>query len=280
MGSGGGNSAPANTTQTVTQQLPSYVQPYAEQAMQRGVELSNQPYQAYTGERMASMTPEHEVALGGITNRAISGSPGMNATNQNLAATMRGDFLSPGSNPYLQQTFDRGMEGIRSAITPKFGHMQAFGGNTGYNEAMARGAADLASNVYGGNYQMERDRQIKGMALAPSIASQDYADAQALLGVGDVRRQYAQDQLNMDYEEWLRQQNHPYAQLDVLANAIRGGIGGGGTTTTSNPNPYQPSMAAGMLGGGLLGAGIGNMISPQYTGLGAGAGAVLPWIMG
>jgi len=279
MGSSGGGSAPANTSQTVTQQLPGYVQPYAEQAMQRGVELSNQPYQAYTGQRMASMTPEHEIALGGITNRAISGSPGMNATNQNLAATMRGDFLSPGSNPWLDQTFAKGMEGIKASVTPTFGHMQAFGGNTGYNEAMSRGAADLATNVYGGNYQAERERQIKGMALAPQIAQQDYSDAQALLGVGDVRRQYSQDQLNMNYEDWLRQQNHPYAQLDVLANAIRGGIGGGGTTTSQMPNPYQPNAAAGMLGGGLLGAGLAQMggVNPLY---GAGAGAALPWILG
>lgn len=279
MGSGGGGSAPANTTQTVTQQLPGYVQPYAEQAMQRGVELSNNPYQAYTGQRMAAMTPEHEIALGGITNRAISGSPGMNATNQNLASTMRGDYLSPGSNPWLDQTFNRGMEQVKASITPSFGHMQAFGGNTGYNEAISRSAADLASNIYGGNYQAERDRQIKGMALAPQIAQQDYSDAQALLGVGDIRRQYSQDQLNMDYEEWLRQQNHPYAQLDVLANAIRGGIGGGGTTTTSSPNPYQPNRAAGMLGGGLLGAGLANMTG-QNSLAGAGVGAALPWILG
>ena len=110
----------------------------------------------------------------------------MNATNQNLTATMRGDYLSPEANPWLDQTFDKGVEQIKATLSPKFGHMQAFGGSSGYNEALGRSTSDLASNIYGGNYQAERERQVKGMALAPQIAGQDYADAQALTGSTNV----------------------------------------------------------------------------------------------
>ena len=277
MGSGGG-SQPANTTQTVTNQLPAYVQPYAETALQKGVALSQLPYQQYTGQQIAPLTPQHNLAVQGITQRAIQGSPVTNAANQNLTGTLQGNYLSPGANPWLDQTFNKGVEQIKATLSPKFGHMQAFGGSSGYNEALGRSTSDLAANLYGGNYQAERDRQIKGLALAPQIAGQDYADAQALLGAGDIQRQASQDELNLAYQQWLQQQQYPYQQLDVLSNAIRGAVGGG-TQTTTAPNPYQPSPTASMLGGGLLGAGLAQSMG-YNPGYGAAAGGILPWILG
>ena len=275
---GGGSSQPANTTTTTTQQLPAYVQPYSEQALQKGVDLSNKPYQAYGGQQIAGLTAEHQAALGGITNRAVNGSPLINATSRNLTDTANGAYLSPDSNPYLKGTYDKASEAVQASLSPKFGHMQAFGQSSGYNEALARANADIASNIYGGNYQQERTRQVQAAGLAPQIAGQDYADMQALLGVGDVRRQFSQDELNLAYQTWLQQQQYPYQQLDVLSNAIRGATGGG-TTSQTAPNPYQPSPTAAMLGGGLAGAGIGSMINGSTgAGYGAAAGSVFPWI--
>jgi hypothetical protein len=113
------------------------------------------------------------------------------------------------------------------------------------------------------------------MTLAPQMANLDYQDAQALLGVGDIRRGYSQDILNQNYGNWLDAQQYPYKQLDVLGNALRASVGGGSTITTSGPNPYQASPAAGMLGGGLLGYGLasnyGGTTVPPWMGAAGGA---------
>ena len=54
----------------------------------------------------------------------------------------------------------------------------------------------------------------------------------------------------------MAEQQHPYQQLDLLANAIRTSMGGGGTNVTSAPNAYQPNSTAQMIGTGLTMGGL------------------------
>jgi hypothetical protein len=132
-------------------------------------------------------------------------------------------------------------------------------------------------------YQGERGAQMQAAQLAPGLAEQDYRDWQALLGGGDILREYQQQKLAEQYGNWQAEQQWPYAQLDVYGNAIRSLLGAGGSTTTSGsstqPNPYQPSRTASAIGGGALGysgAQAMGMSSPWLGGLiGAGAGYAL-----
>jgi hypothetical protein len=59
-GGGGGNSTPEKTTQTID--LPEWAKPYAKDALERGRALSNTPYQAYSGNRIAGFSPLQEQA--------------------------------------------------------------------------------------------------------------------------------------------------------------------------------------------------------------------------
>lgn len=248
---GGGN---RNSTTTVINDVPEIYRPFINQYLNRGMDLSRGRYQPYTGQRLAGLTPEHERALTMTAQRAQAGSPVMNAAQQNVASTLRGDYLRPESNPYLDATFQRGLEQVRGALSPNFGHMQAFGGHSGYNEALARGASDLATGIYGGNYQQERGRQMQAGLLAPQMAESDYRDSQALLGVGDVRREASQDQLNLAYQDFLEQRQHPYQQLGLMGNVLSNAMHGQGTQTTTGPNPFQPNRAANALGGAAIGS--------------------------
>ena len=74
-----------------------------------------------------------------------------------LSSTLNGDFLSPDSNPYLQGTFNRAADLTRGRLASEFA------GNNRDLAATAPARSEelqtLASNIFGGNYQAERDRQ-------------------------------------------------------------------------------------------------------------------------
>lgn len=86
--------------------------------------------------------------------------------------TISGMYLDPSTNKYLEDYFKLGAERVKGSLSPSFGHMQAFGQHSGYNEALSRGLGDFATGLYGGNYAKERDRQTQMTAAAPSFIGQ------------------------------------------------------------------------------------------------------------
>ena len=83
-----------------------------------------------------------------------------------LSRTLQGDYLN--SNPYLDKTYDRALEGVLPGLNATFGGAGRSGSGV---HAMSAGKAssDLANQIYGGNYQMERGR----MMQAAGMGSQD-----------------------------------------------------------------------------------------------------------
>lgn len=145
----------------------------------------------------------------------------MPAAMSEFKNTVSGMYLDPSTNKYLEDYFRLGSERVKGTLSPSFGHMQAFGQNSGYNEALSRGLSDLAVGIYGGNYQKERDRQTSMTAAAPSFLSSGTQAAFSpfsnyLQSVGSLGREREQ----------------PYFQ----------------------PNPIQ-----GILGGAMAGWGLGNV---------------------
>jgi hypothetical protein len=64
---GGGDSPSQPTNQTVTQtSIPEYAKPYVEKMLGKAEALSNSPYQAYKGERLAGFTPMQQQAFQGM----------------------------------------------------------------------------------------------------------------------------------------------------------------------------------------------------------------------
>jgi hypothetical protein len=86
--------------------------------------------------------------------------------------TIGGQYLDPSTNKYLEDYFKLGAERIKGSLSPSFGHMQAFGQHSGYNESLSRGLGDFATGLYGGNYAKERDRQTQLTAAAPAFIGQ------------------------------------------------------------------------------------------------------------
>jgi len=266
-------------------QPPGYVEPSAKRYLERAEGLSNEPFTPFPQAKVAPLTPEHELGLAMTSERALTGSPEMGAARNQLYGTTSGDYLN--ANPYLDQMYNQASRAVtdqyQMATDPG---LQAQGiqagdlNNTGTQQyrdwarfGLGENLSGLAANIYGGNYQNERNRQMSALGMAPQYNDIDYRDAQALLGVGDVRREYNQGLLSQSYEDFERERLQPYANVDVLGNAIGASMGTGGTTSTTQPTFFQPNRTASALGGGLLGYGAGSLLGFNPL-LGAGAGAL------
>ena len=273
-GGGGGDSS---GTQTVTNTPWAGAAPYVTDYLSRGKAVTNQPYNFYNGDQVAGFAPEQEAGMNLNTQRALAGSPTLNAANNQVTNTMNGDYLSPDSNPYLKANVDQAMGDVQSRVNSQFNNNN-FGGSA-HQEVLQRGLGDVANNMYGQNYAQERNRQLQATTQAPTLANADYMDGQMLQSIGGQRQGLAQNYLNQASGQFNNANNFQYDQLGRYGDVVTRGMGGGGTQTSTGTMPdNQSSPIAGAIGGGATGYAIGSAIPALGAsgGLwGAGAGALL-----
>jgi len=100
----------------------------------------------------------------------VAGGPGAGLIGQGqnlISQTLGGDFLDPSTNPFLQSTFNRAADLTRGRLDTEFA---GAGRNLGASQpARSEELQTLASNIFGQNFQAERDRQTNALA-----SSQDF----------------------------------------------------------------------------------------------------------
>lgn len=244
-----GSSSPQ--TQTTTSEPPRYLAPHLETGVQNA-------YNLYAGGGGAPVTPfssQTEQALQMAENRALAGSPVSGAANDYAAKTLQGGFM--GSNPWLDQAFNRASGAVTNQVQSNFG--MAGRNPRGIDAAgfAQEGYNDLAAQIYGGDYQAERARQQQLVPFAGQLASQDYTDIGQLAGVGAQR-----EALQSQYD------NQAGNSLDAYLARLSGIPGG----TVTNLVPTERNWLAGAAGG----ASMGSMFGPW----GMLGGAVLGGIYG
>jgi len=250
-----GGSQPSTTTTTVKNELPEWAKPYSESLMSKGAAVSERPYEAYSGNRLAGFSPEQLQGMTGTMNRATQGNQAVNTGQSMLTNTLRGDYLSPDSNPWLRQNVDAAMGQAQGRLNSQFNNPGAFG-STAHQETMAKGLGGIGAQMYGQNYANERQNQMGAAGQALNYGQADYNDLNAMLGIGDTTRQLTQDQMTQAYNDWLEQRNYPLQQLDILGNTIGMATGNQGSTLSTAPNPNQSSSLANLAGAGLAGYGL------------------------
>lgn len=261
--------------QTVTQQtqLPDFLQPYAPLYAQMGYDVSQLPYNPYPFETVAPFTQDQNTAMDLVRQQATGGqSPMLPAAQQQMLDTIGGQYLDPGTNPWLQQTYDQAADrmgdafarGTAAQTDARFARAGAFGGSAwnemqGVNQqALGDSLAGLASNLYGGNYQAERGRQQQAAQAAPSMAgnmqAMGYRDAEALLNTGGMQQQLGQQYLTDDAQRFQAAQQYPYQQFAQFGQMFNPALG----SQTSQTQPGV-GMMQGLLGGAAGGLGLYNM---------------------
>ena len=203
-GGGGGGGQPSQ--QTVKQDLPDWAIPYAQEVLGKGSALSQAPYQAYTGERIAQFTPLQQRAFQGAASMAPSAATGeavTRALGTSYDPYATGQFRTQASqymDPYMQNVVD---------IQQREAQRQADIAGT------QRGAQAVQSGAFGGSRQAIMDAE-----AARNLAMQK-GDIQAR-GLQDA---YSRGQTQFNTEQQLREQSRQYGAglgLQGLQTALTG----------------------------------------------------------
>lgn len=230
---------------TTVQNIPDELKPLATAYTQKAMALSEQPFQAYGGQRYEDLNPTQYAGLGMTANRALGGDELINAGRQNVADTLSGRYMN--ANPYLDQMFgtaaDRITDAYSTGTAAQTDAAFARGGNIGGSayqqqvEANQRGLGDslagLAAQTYGQNYNMERANQLQGWQAAPQYGNLAYQDASQLLNAGQILQDQGQQNRDFAYEQFQEEQNLPYKNLASMAGVFGTNLGGSSTTTQS-----------------------------------------------
>lgn len=185
------------------------------------------------------------LALGNVYNMTPYAQQTANTAANQLNATAGGAFLDPSTNPYLQSTFNAAAQPMinayQTAIAPgNIAAAQKAGqfGSTAMNEqgqinqyGLGRNLDELATNIYGGAYNQERQRQIQAVSMAPQTTANLYAPSNTLYGAGAQIQQQGQNVMDTDYANAVAKYEAPYNQLSGFGGAMLQAGGGGETTS-------------------------------------------------
>lgn len=201
-----------------------------------------------------NQTPSANTAAGyeAARQRALQGSQFDPAANQTYKDTLSGRYLDPATNPYLQSTYDQAARNVGNSVNSQFAASGRYGSGA-HAGVLAQGFGNLATDIYGGNYQQERARQMQALGMLPQFNSRDYQNLSALTGANQAISDY------------------PYQQLARYGGLLQGAGGQYGTQYGTQQTPYFDNTLAQIAGLGLTGAAL--YASGGFSGLGAGAGA-------
>lgn len=213
-------------------------------------------YMAATGpqyfpyETLAGEADQTTLARDLITQRALN-DPLQSAATGGLLSTMQGGFL--GSNPWLDYTFDRAAGQAMGQVNSQFGKMGRVGSGA-HQQLMGQQMNDLAANIYGNNYEQERNRMMQAYGMSGDVGANDYRNLAALQSVGQDIQNRNQQEVDSALQRWNYQENLPYMQLADYLDLVQGGYGG---TTMQAMAPESAGDKALRYGLGGLGATLG-----------------------
>lgn len=274
MSGGGGTNTVSQTT------IPSQILPYYQQALGQGSNLLNSPGpQYYPGQQVAPLNPLQEQGLSSVQGAASQPSATQGAEGANQFETS-GALLNPASNPYLQGTYTQAANQVQNTLGSEFG---AAGRNViGSAPVQSDELNNLATQLYGGQYDTGLNTMTQASALAPSIDAGQYLPSQQLLSAGAGLQGQTQNTINANENAWNYNQQLPYNQLSWYSgllgqNASPFTAQSGSTTGTSNP--WATAAGAGLTAASLYGSGALTGLAGLFGGgttaglLGDAAGA-------
>jgi hypothetical protein len=290
MSSGGG---PSETTSTnINTNIPTYAQPFVMNMLGKGEALTNpntNPYQQYQGQglqgtQIAGFNPTQNEAFSNISGMhpssqnaqatGIAGLTALNAMDPSQYQQGIGSYMSP----YTQNVIKNQEEGaIRDygRSLPQLGSAAAqVGGLGGSRSALMQSEANrnLQNQLAGidatgyqnaytnaqGAYTGQQNAALQGAQQLGQLGQQDYQQQAGIntakLGIGNQQQGLQQNLYNTQYQNFLNQQNYPYAQMSYMSGLLRG------TSPASLGNQYsQQNTAANGPVLGQIGAGLGSL---------------------
>lgn len=225
---GGGGGGDGGGSSVTVQEIPAELKPLASAYTSKAINLSNQPYTPYSGQRYADLNALQNTGLGMTAARAMGGSQTVDNAENSL-----NQMISGTSNPYLDSMVQQAQDSVRSNFTTSAINSGSFG-NSGQQEAFAKQLGNVATNMYGNAYQQDRANQMQAIGMAPTFGNLAYQDAAQLMNAGQTLQD--QDQQNRDfaYQQFQEAQNLPYKQLAAMSGVFGSNLGGVSKTESTS----------------------------------------------
>lgn len=172
------------TTQSGTQssQGSGTTAPVNQSAILNALQYAGAGFQSLNPQAMPGMA---QAGLAGINDAAGNASGLYGAGNNTLAQTLSGQYLQPGSNPFLDATYNHAADMLEGSARSAWGGSDVRPGSSGMQQAaLSNAQGNLANQLYGGNYQQERSNQLNTANMLPSYVSGSFAPGQAQLQAG------------------------------------------------------------------------------------------------
>ena len=279
--------------QTTTTAQQNTLDPFIQQALARNIQAATQvsqlPYQPYSGPRVAGFRPVEQQAFD-IAQQAATNQVGSQQLAQATEAAQRAAAFSPEMfqqnvqgfmNPYQQNVIDATMNRLaqaraeRDAATKaQLAASRAFGNERrGVYEAQLaaeqdRNTAETLANLYSQGYGQAANlasalpgQQLAGAAALAGYGNQALQQQQAyanmLAGVGQQQRGMAQQNLDIAYQDFLAQRGYPIEQLKIFQSGLSG-LPNVQSSTTSTTQPGSGFLGTASNVAGVL-AGLKNL---------------------
>lgn len=250
-GSGGGGSS------TTTQSIPDELKPLATAYTNKAMNLGNQGFNPYYGQRYADLNTTQNLGIGMIQDRALNGDATQNAGASFLQNQLQSGPRGATVNPYAQQNNPYLDAAVGKAQASALGAGQAAQirsgsfGNSGIAEATAKQVGDIATNMYGQAYDRQAQLAESGASrndamfqnyvgnnlnaanLGLQYGNRAYQDAQQLMNAGQVMQDQNQQNLDFSYQQFQEAQNLPYRQLAAMSGVFGSNLGSTATTQQS-----------------------------------------------
>lgn len=268
---GGSSSRPSGVSRTVvSNNPPAFQQPYIERGFEAAQTQFETPRTFYEGSTVVPFSTQTQAGLDAMQTRAEAGSPLVTAAQDLTAATMRGDYLSPDSNPYLKSAMDAATRPMTEAFTQDvmpgidaaFSSAGRYGSGLQANqqarasEDYLQALGDVGSKMAYSNYADERGRQVDAATTAPGMAELDYLDPSRLIDIGAAYEGMAERELQEDIDRHRFAEDEARIRLGEYLPAVTGGE----WSTSSTDQPIYSDDTSRYLGYGAAGAGIlGNL---------------------
>lgn len=212
LGASDADSGPSGYTTSTNfkrEAIPAWLLPYVQQAISGGNEL-----------------------FSGLREKP---SPILGASEDEMMKTIRGDYLSPESNPYLAAIAKNVSDITGRSIDSRFSSAGRYGSGA-YADTVSSAISKNLAELYGTNYAGERGRQFGAASTAPAFVS------------GSVDARFA-----------------PFVNFLKLIPNLR-------DTDQAITEPFFKNKGAGILGGAMAGSQLGKMFG-RGGGSDAGSGA-------
>ncbi len=252
---GGGTPKPAVTNQGPWGPQQDYLKRGFGEAQKHFLDTPTPEY--YPGQTVAGFTPEEEEANRLILDRARAGNPMTKEAEEQVRATIRGDYLSGGKG------FDAALEAAKHKIIPGVQSQFAAHGRSGSGLAQ-QAEASAIGDKFAGLYGDERNRQLAASGMAPGMAEHDYYDMDRIGRVGQSKREMDQRRIDADKERFEYNRDIRRKLIEEYMKTVGGNYGSQTTTTPEQEKKMNDLLriylastggaAAGFATGGPYGA--------------------------